>query len=220
MKRRRLLQLGGVSLAVGIAGCNRNGGGNGTGGNGDGDLPEDAPSELPHPTLGNTDNPIIEVFEDYGCPACAQYNKQIFPNFFQEFVSTDGGDGLVAVQHRDFVLPAGSFSMQSAMAARAVQELVGETAFWQFSTDIFENQTVVNREYILDRAEETGANRETVANRIDNRYYERVIENDKEYGRNIGVDSTPSFALDGELVNLSINSYSQFRSDLSRELSE
>lgn len=203
MNRRRLLQIGGTALAVGVAGCSNDG------------TPDDAPTEMPRPELGNSDNPTLQLFEDMGCPACRQFKTAIFPQLFREFIEGD----VLHFEHYDFVLPADSFSMEAAMGARAVQDLVGMTEFWQYTSQIHDNQNLLDTEFILDTAEDVGADRSTVEERIDNRYYSRVIENDKEYGESNGVSATPAFVINGERqLDLDIQNYSSFRSQLTQEL--
>ena len=201
VSRRRMIQIGGTALAVGVAGCSNT-------------TTTDGPEELPRPELGNPENPTLQVFEDLGCGACATYSQNVFPQLFQEFVEGD----LLHIEYYDFVLPADSFSGQAAHGGRAVQDLVGMTEFWEYTDRIFENQNVLDKKLILDTAEDLGADRATVEERVDSSYYQQVLDGDKNYGESVNVGGTPSFVMDGEIIELDFTNYTNFRRRLTQEL--
>lgn len=205
LNRRTLLQATGGALAVGAAGCSDTQ-----------QIPSDAPTELPRPTIGSENaTQTLQVFEDMGCPACRHFNIAILPELTTEFIDTEQ----LRIEHYDFVLPADANSMDAAIGGRAVQDTVGMDAFLQYKSEIFQQQPQLSVQRILDIAEETGADRDTVESRIENNYYGRVVENDREFGESLGVNSTPSFAVDGERqLDLDIENYQTFRNDLAAQL--
>jgi len=208
-RRCALRVVGGATLGV-LAGCTGGSGASGDGesGNegGSGDGETDAPGtpigeQLPAPVKGDADADVtLAVFEDYACPHCADYNVEGFPELAAEYVDP----GEIRYEHRDLPIPvADPGSFQAANAARAVQDRHGDEAFWEYAAVLFERSGEIPGgapDIFGTIADEQGHDGEAIRAAAADRVYEGTVQADREEGVELGVEATPSFVLDGEVV--------------------
>lgn len=188
VSRRRVLGTIAVG-SLGIAGCLGSGSGTGDG------------AENP-PVAGDPDASVtLESFEDFSCGACRQYTLDGFPLLADSHVEP----GLIRYEFRNFPF-IGDTSFEAANAARAVLVEGGDEAFWEFKKRVMENQaqlTAGSAELYGDIAADLEVDREPVETAAIDQEYEDAVSADKSRGEDLGVDRTPSFAIDGELVDTS-----------------
>lgn len=188
MNRRKFLALSGTGVTATLAGC----------------LPDvERVEELPRPVLGDEESDVVlRVFEDLGCPACAQYSTTVQPSLIEQYVDT----GDIRYEFYDYVIPANpQLSRFLNNSARAVQDRQGNQAFWDFSKEIFENQSEAGLDLVTETAEQLGVeNPDEMANKADAGVYNPVIESDIEFGENeYDVSATPTLVLNGEVLSSS-----------------
>ena len=191
MNRRKYLALSGTGITATLAGC----------------LPDiETVEELPRPVLGNEDSSVVlRVFEDLGCPACAQYSTTVQPSLVEEYVET----GDIRYEFYDYVIPANpNLSRFLNNSARAVQDRQGNQAFWDFSKEIFENQADAGLDLVKETAEQLGVeNPAEMANKADGGVYDPVIDSDIELGDNeYNVSATPTLVLNDQVLSSSTTS--------------
>ncbi|MFW6265576.1 MAG: DsbA family protein [Halanaeroarchaeum sp.] len=201
--RRDVLRTGGAVLAASIAGC--------TGGN-EGDDPEptgEATTEattdattafepadsLPTPTLGPDDAPVsVSVYADYACKHCRNYVLDTFPQLREEYVET----AIVNYEHHDFPLPVDErWSWEIPSAALSVLDTRDLETFFDFSTTIYEHHGSYSYEALERVAESVGADPDRVRRAAEEELYRDIVEEDRETGASIAVDSTPTIFVDG-----------------------
>jgi len=191
--RRRLL-VGLTGVAAALAGCS---GGSGSsddqGGQSGGD-------SLGPPVRGDPDADVtLAVYEDFACPHCKNYNENGYPALAEEYVES----GEIRYEHRDLPIPvADPESYEAANAARAVQDRGGSGAFWTYAEALFANQSDLGSEtpeLYADLAEGLVA-ADAVREAAVDRAYSETIETDRQRGIDAGVEGTPGFVLDGEVV--------------------
>lgn len=136
-------------------------------------------------------------FSDFECPACKSVEpiiKQVlerFPNDLQ-FI------------YRHFPLP----QHKNARAAAVLAEQAGEEGkFWQMHDLIFETQEKWSNlndpmEFFLDLAEQLNLDRDQVKNALSEKIFDDFINQDIVDGQNLGVNSTPTFFLNGKKLSL------------------
>jgi protein-disulfide isomerase len=226
--RRRLLAGVGTAATALLAGCGGTGGNDATGGGSDSSptaTSTGTPFEeaLAPPVKGDADAAVtLEVYEDYACPHCADYNAEGFPELDEAYVST----GDIRYEHRDLPIPvADPGSFQAANAARAVQHRDGDGAFWPYSGALFEQSGRIAAEapqLFATLAEERGHDAGAVRAAATNRTYRRTVQRDRQRAVELGVESTPAFALNGEIVASGFGSgtVGTVRAALDRALSE
>jgi len=200
LSRRDVLAAAGT-MAVGVlAGCSGASGGDGADGDGDGDATP-AAQQLPAPVKGDPGAAVtLAVFEDYACPHCADYNVEGFPELDAEYVDP----GAIRYEHRDLPIPvADPGSFQAANAARAVQDRHGDDAFWTYAAALFERSGEIPGEapdLFATIADEQGHDGEAIRAAAVDRVYGGTIQADREEAVELGVEATPAFVLNGEVV--------------------
>lgn len=226
--RRRLLAGVGTAATALLAGCGGTGGNDATGGGGDSSptaTSTGTPFEeaLAPPVKGDADAAVtLEVYEDYACPHCARYNAEGFPELEEAYVSP----GEIRYEHRDLPIPvADPGSFRAASAARAVQDAHGDGAFWPYADALFEHSDRIptdEPDLFARLAEEQGHDPEAVRSAAVERTYRRTVERDRERAIALGAESTPAFALDGEIVASGFGSATvdTVRAAIDRALSE
>jgi protein-disulfide isomerase len=184
--RRRVLLGVGAGATVALAGCT-------SGGEGGADNV---------PVRGNPDaNVTLEVYEDLGCPACQSYIQNGFDSIQTNYLE----DGLVRYEHRDFIT-TGIAAEQAASAAREVLERHGDEDFWAFVHAIYDNQNRLRAEVpslFGEIAGNLGLDADAIEAAGENRDHQNAVQADIDRGRNLGVQGTPSFVVDGNLVDRS-----------------
>ncbi len=204
--RRRLLLGAGGGAAVALAGCL-------------GGTPSGADSV---PVRGDPEaDVVLEVYEDLGCPSCRQYVQNGFPTIQADFLD----DQLIRYEHRDFIVtdPPDQVGAaeRAANAAREVLDRHGDEAFWQFTGAVFNNQNRLRSEspgLFGELAGNLGFDADAVESAAVDLDHESAIDADRNRGDALGVGATPSFVLDGDLLDPPRGTMNQLVSGVSREL--
>ncbi len=195
MNRRSFLLTAGAGVSVALAGCSSSAG---SPPDQLADVEED-PDQLPTPTIGSSDVPI-DVYEDLGCPACQQFNAQIFPAI-EEFLVEPGA---ASYRHYDFPVPAHDRSFAMANAARAVQDDTRTDddpngAFFAYKAEVFATEDWSD-ENLASIADEVDADPDAVAAALEDDTYYPTLVADWRRGADNGVGGTPTVFVDGTEV--------------------
>lgn len=154
------------------------------------------------PVRGDPDADVtLESFEDFSCGACRAYTLEGFSLLEESHIQP----GEIRYEFRNFPF-IGDESFEAANAARAAYVEGGNDAFWEFKTRVMENQSsipVSSPELFGDIAAEMDMDREPIETAAVDETYEDEVSADKSRGEDIGVSSTPSFAIDGDRVDTS-----------------
>lgn len=136
-------------------------------------------------------------FSDLQCPACfaaESFVKRIREAYPQE----------VLVIYRHFPLPQHSHGREAAYLA----ESAGEAGkFWQMHDKLFETQAQWSAltdatPFFLDLAKQLGLDENKVKQEISTDIFKAKIDAEVADGNRLGVNSTPSFFLNGRKLNL------------------
>jgi protein-disulfide isomerase len=151
---------------------------------------------LPAPVQGDPDADVtVMAFEDYACPHCRTYTLEVLPEIEAEYVEP----GTIRYEHHDFPIPVDDrWSWAAAGAGRAVQDDVGDDAFFQYSRLLFENQSSYSIDLVRRLAEQVGADPDSVERAADQGVYRPVLQADRKKGKNLGLDGTPEVFVNGE----------------------
>ena len=208
--RRRGLAALGATGAAGLAGCaggststadSQGGGEDGdTDGNGAGDSPTAQP-QLPPPVGGDPEADVtLAVYEDFACPHCQAYNATGYPELAEALVDP----GRVRYEHRDLPIPVlDPESFEAASAARAAQDRHGDEAFWTYADALFSNQDALGSEtpgLYATLAADLGYEGEPVRADAVDQVYADTVASDRQHGVDAGIEGTPGFVVDGEVV--------------------
>lgn len=197
MHRRSFLTLAGTGAALSIAGCTAFF---------EASLPEDLegvepdPDQLPAPSIGS--GPVtIDGYEDFGCPACHDFQADVFPDLEERLLEPDEA----TYRHRDFPLPADDRSVAMASAARAVQaetmtddDPAGE--FFAYKRAVIAADDWSDDHLADLAASEAGVDRDVVVDALEDGTYSPTLVADWNRGDEAGVEGTPTVVVDGEQV--------------------
>ena len=184
LSRRAVLGLT-AGTAASLAGC--------TGSAGSSDV--ETVDSLPPPVAGDPEaSDTVMVFEDFACPHCRQFALEVFPRLESEYLDP----GRIRYEHHDFPIPVDDrWSWQAASAARAVQDTVGDPAFFDYAKGLYDHQSEYSLSVIGTQAEAVSADPETVRQAARQEVYRPVLEADRELGKQLELQGTPQVYVNG-----------------------
>lgn len=146
---------------------------------------------------GNEDAPVTIVeFSDFECPFCARVHvtlKQI----------VDESEGEIAWEYRHLPIPSHKSAELAALISECVLRTEGNDKFWEYADLIFQNQSLINSEYLLTEAVKLGLSEEDLNACAANPNLAAQIEADVATARSLGGNSTPYNIIvraDGEIT--------------------
>jgi protein-disulfide isomerase len=143
------------------------------------------------PVKGKLDASVTLVeFTDYQCPSCAQM-QPIFERLVTEY-----GDRVRFVV-RDFPLPMHADAQKAAEAAEAARE---QGKYWDFTAILFRNQSKLSADMLKQYAGVLGIERAKFDAALDSGKFADKVQRDILDGQKAGVNSTPSFFVNGVRV--------------------
>ncbi len=146
----------------------------------------------------NADVAVVEV-SDYGCSHCRDFNLETGPVLEAQYVETNEVKWLVvpfALQSQTGAFP----TMPSAVAAMCANE---QGAFAEYHEGLFAFQGTPqfnSEDGFLQLADALGMDSAAFSSCLeDNAYADRILEN-ITMAQQAGINSTPSFIIDGDLL--------------------
>lgn len=145
-------------------------------------------------------------YSDYQCPACAQYHPVV------EQLKNDFGDRLT-VEYRYFPLNS---HPHAAIAARAAESAKKQGKFLELHNLLFENQRSWSsssnpQSIFIGYAEQLGMDVDQFRQDLNASETQRAVMEEKQGGQQQGVNSTPSFMINGEMIEQNPRSYEEFK---------
>jgi len=136
---------------------------------------------------------IIE-FSDFQCPFCAK-GADLLKKIKQKYGNK------VKVSFKQFPLPFHNHAEQAAVASLCANEQSSEL-FWKMHDEMFANQeTALDPEGLKKTAKKIGAKTDVFEKCLSENKYLAQVKADMEEGKKIGVKSTPTFFVNGQLVS-------------------
>jgi protein-disulfide isomerase len=115
------------------------------------------------------------------------------PKLYKEYVK----DGTLRIEWRDFPY-RGQESVNAAVAARAAQ---AQGRFWEYHDLLYESQfSGFSDENLIALAERAGLDTRRFERDYGNARHEPVVRADFQKGLNAGVNGTPTFFINGEML--------------------
>lgn len=174
-------------------------------------------SESDHTKGGDAESAKITLVEysDFQCPACGAYYPIV-----KQLVADFGTDVMFVYRH----LPIRHIHPNAETAARSAEAAGLQGKFWEMHDMVFENQdywsNVRNPKKIFaDYANVLGLNVEQFESDMELEKIVDKIENDRVDGTGAGVNSTPTFFLDGKKIT-SPRSYEDFKNVLQKAMDD
>lgn len=152
-------------------------------------------------TLGDPNaKVVVEEFADFQCPWCAKYATEMELEIIQKYVSTD------QVYYR--FIPFSFIGKESFDAAEATYCAMDQGKFWEYREVVFANHNGENGGwYTADRlsafAAKLDLDTDAFEQCLSSDKYLKKVNDDVVYSKSKGVTSTPSFIVNGKLVNMS-----------------
>ena len=150
-------------------------------------------------TMGDKNAPVkIIEYADFQCPFCRQYWQETEPQIIKTYIAT----GKVFYEYRS----VGAFiGPESASAAKAAYCAGDQGKFWEYHDVLYSNWTGENvGDFAPDKLSQyavaTGLAQKTFEECLSLDKYSNQIQEDVANAKASGIHSTPSFLINGKLI--------------------
>lgn len=142
-----------------------------------------------YPSLGPDDAPITIVeFSDFQCPFCKRFHEETYQSLL------DAYPGQIRFVYRN--LPLTSIhpdAMSAAVASLCANE---QNVYWDYHDKLFSSD-VLGRETYVQYATDLNLNTDEFNSCLDSGKFDDFIAQDMDFAFNLGVQSTPTFFING-----------------------
>ncbi|CAG0973925.1 Disulfide bond formation protein D [Anaerolineales bacterium] len=169
----------------------------------------DIPTEG-YPSFGPDDAEIVIVeFSDYQCPYCQRFHEETYPDLLAAY------PGKIRFVYRNFPLPPSMHpdAMSAAVAALCAGD---QNAYWDYHDKLFGGDAL-NEETYIQYATELDLNVEEFTACLSSGRHDDFIQKDMAFSTNLGVQSTPTFFVNG-LAIIGAQPLSSFTQLIDKEL--
>ncbi|WP_257348332.1 DsbA family protein [Pseudalkalibacillus decolorationis] len=152
------------------------------------------------PSIGEEDAPVkIVEFADFKCPACAQFEAEVYPQIKADFIDT--GKAELFMVNKPFLAPDSKIAASVGEAVYAQDE----KAFWKYYDVVFKNQgseqeAWATEEFLIGLIEKNikGIDTEQLKKDLEANKFEDEIETDIKMSNQ--VQSTPTIIINGKMI--------------------
>lgn len=143
------------------------------------------------PVMGDSNAPITVLeWGDYQCTFCYKFHQNTLDTIIEDHIKT----GKIKLVFRDFPLN-GPDSVLAAEASYCANE---QEKYWQYHDELYENWEGertgwITRESLEMFADAVGLNLDEFNRCLDSHKYQNRVNANYEFGKDIGIDATPSF---------------------------
>lgn len=142
------------------------------------------------PSFGPADAPITIIeFSDYQCPFCRKWFDEVYARLKETYPDK------VRFVYRDF--PLTNIHPEAQPAAEAADCANEQGVFWEYHDKLFGGTLELGQEAYIQYASELGLDLTKFKQCLEERRYQKEVEADLEYAANLGVNSTPTFFING-----------------------
>lgn len=147
--------------------------------------------------IGDPNAPVHLIeYGDYQCPACASFHTSYFPLLLSDYIST----GKVQFEFRDLAF----LGPDSITAAEAAACSIEQDGFWPYHDTIFsnhygENLGNLSKSRLLKMAELADLDKDKISSCLKDGATSADVQTMHQEATNLGITSTPSFVLNGEV---------------------
>jgi hypothetical protein len=144
------------------------------------------------PSLGPVNAKVVLVeFSDFQCPYCSKAST-VLETLRAKY------EGQIRIVFRQFPL---SFHQNAQLAAEASLAAHAQGKFWEMHDALFTHQSELGRESIDGYARTLGLDMKKFARGLDDRTHGVEVERDLELGKQVTVEGTPTWFLNGKRVD-------------------
>ena len=149
------------------------------------DVPEDD-----DPSIGPEDAEITIIeFSDYQCPYCQSWHADVFNRIREEYPDQ------VRIVYRDF--PLTSIHPEAIPAALAANCAYEQDSFWEYHEELFSGNYELKSESYSQIAVDLDLDVDQFEECFSSEKYSDEIQGDFDFAANFGIQSTPTFFLNG-----------------------
>jgi protein-disulfide isomerase len=142
-----------------------------------------------YPSLGPDDAEIVIVeFSDFQCPYCRRFHDETYQALLNAY------PGQIRFVYRN--LPLTSIHPSAMPAAIASLCANDQNAYWDYHEKLFSSETLDEATYI-QYATDLGLDVETFTACLSSGSHDEFIQQDMEFSLGLGVQSTPTFFVNG-----------------------
>ncbi|HYV46932.1 MAG TPA: thioredoxin domain-containing protein, partial [Myxococcaceae bacterium] len=162
------------------------------------------------PVKGPKNAPVTIVeYSDFQCPFCGQavqVVKQLEGNYKDKF--------RFAFKHQPLVTlhPNAQLAAEASMAANE------QGKFWEYHDKLFANQRALDQPSLEKYAQEIGLDMNKFKSALDSHKFKDAVANDSAEGFKVGADATPTFFVNGRMVQGA--DYNQIKAIMDDELAK
>ncbi len=151
---------------------------------------------------GKAEAPItIDEYADFQCPICAQADRQmalVAPKYF------DTGKAKLVFHNFAFIGPESTWAAEAASCAE------DQGKFWDYANLVFasqagENKGAFSKDNLKVFANQVKLDMTAFNSCLDSDKYASRIQQESDQARNLGIDSTPTFYLNGQKLSGAIS---------------
>lgn len=160
---------------------------------------------------------ILVEYSDFQCPACKAFNDML--NSYEASGSPNRDiPGKVTLVFRHF--PLYQIHENAYETAYAVEAAAKQGKFFEMANAVFKDQVKLTdnpdtKGFLLGKAKEAGLNIEQFNKDKDSKEVKQKVENDLGGGERAGINSTPTFFLDGKKLEFqSVQEFAQILKNL------
>jgi protein-disulfide isomerase len=162
------------------------------------------------PYLGPKDAPVtIIMFSDYQCVYCQKWYAETLKLLLNNYPDK------IRFVYRDF--PLSSIHPSATLAAEGANCAGDQDKYWEFFDALFTNNESLGEQAIQNIATFLELDMDTFNQCLSSHKYQGEVEADFTYAANLGVQSTPTFFVNG-LAVVGAQPYTVFSSLVDREL--
>jgi predicted DsbA family dithiol-disulfide isomerase len=158
---------------------------------------------LTAPVMGSNAAVVTIVeFSDLQCPFCKRFSEDTLPLIKKNYIDT----GKVKIVFKNYAL---SFHSNAHLAAEAALCAHEQGRFWDYHDLLFANQHALDELSLREYARQLGLDTDKFNTCEDTHRYSNMVDTDFKEGTAKGVRGTPTFFINGKMLNGS-QPYEQF----------
>ena len=143
--------------------------------------------------MGNLNAEITVVeFGDYQCTFCYKFHDETMKRINEKYIKTEN----VNFIYKDFPLNG----KQSILASEASYCAEKQGKFWEYHNTLYnnwggENTGWITENVLLGFAKDVRLNLDDFSQCLENSEFRQKVLNNEQFGKNIGINATPSFLI-------------------------
>jgi len=150
------------------------------------------------PVTGKPESKVTIIeFSDFECPAC-RLLSDILKNILLDYKDN------VSLYYMNYPLDKSvntslnnEIHKNAGLAALAGLAAQNQNNFWSYHYELFENQTKIDRDFLIQLAEEQGMNRDRFISDLDSEQTKLRLTQHIDEAKNTGVNATPFLFING-----------------------